>query len=85
MLYSIHLANVRCYNISSTAYAYCAQCHYGKSIVRGPYVNTMYPTPYPYYCGGNLAANTIRFIFNLLSAFIFIAVGCYMMLNGKKL
>ncbi len=51
----------------------------------GPYVNTMYPNPYPYYCGGNLAAYTISFIFNLLSAFIFIAVGCYMMLNGKKL
>jgi len=45
----------------------------------------MYPNPYPYYCGGNLAAYTISFIFNLLSAFIFIAVGCYMMLNGKKL
>ena len=34
MLYSIHLANVRCYNIISTAYAYWTQCHYDKSIVR---------------------------------------------------
>jgi hypothetical protein len=45
----------------------------------------MYPTPYPYYCGGNLAAYIVSFVFNLLSAFIFTGVGCYMMLNGKKL
>jgi hypothetical protein len=45
----------------------------------------MYPTPYPYYCGNNLAAYIISFVFNLLSAFVFTAVGCYMMLNGKKL
>jgi hypothetical protein len=39
--------------------------------------------PYP-YCGGNLAAYVIQFVFSLLASLIFVGVGVYMMLNGKK-
>ena len=44
----------------------------------------LYPYPYPYYCGGNPIVAVIGFIFKLLSSLIFIGVGGYMVMNGKK-
>jgi hypothetical protein len=40
--------------------------------------------PYPYYCGGNPAIAVIQFTFKLLSSFMFIGVGLYMVQNGRK-
>ena len=40
--------------------------------------------PYPYYCGGNPAVAVIQFTFKLLSSLIFIGVGTYMVMNGRK-
>ena len=43
-----------------------------------------YPPPYPYYCYGIPVVAVIQFTFKLLSSLIFMAVGGYMVLNGKK-
>jgi len=41
--------------------------------------------PYEYYCSNPIIPVAIlTFVFNLLSSFVFIGVGAYMMLNGKK-
>jgi hypothetical protein len=44
----------------------------------------VYPPAYPYYCYGSPIAAIVQFTFQLLSSLIFIGVGAYMMLNGKK-
>ena len=49
-----------------------------------PDQNYSYPSPYPYYCSGNLTAYVIQFVFSLLASLIFVGVGVYMMINGKK-
>jgi hypothetical protein len=41
--------------------------------------------PYEYYCTNPIIPVAIlTFVFNLLSSLVFIGVGAYMMLNGKK-
>jgi hypothetical protein len=41
--------------------------------------------PYEYYCMNPIIPVAIlTFVFNLLSSLVFIGVGAYMMLNGKK-
>jgi len=41
--------------------------------------------PYEYYCTNPIIpVAVLTFVFNLLSSFVFIGVGAYMMLNGKK-
>jgi len=41
--------------------------------------------PYPYYCTNPyIPAAVLTFMFDLLSSLVFIGVGAYMMLNGKK-
>ena len=41
--------------------------------------------PYEYYCTNPIVPVAIlTFVFNLLSSLVFIGVGAYMMLNGKK-
>jgi len=43
------------------------------------------PYPYPYYCTNPYVPVAIlTFVFNLLASLVFIGVGAYMMLNGKK-
>lgn len=43
------------------------------------------PYPYPYYCTNSYVPVAIlTFVFNLLASLVFIGVGAYMMLNGKK-
>jgi hypothetical protein len=41
--------------------------------------------PYEYYCTNPIIpVAVLTFVFNLLSSLVFIGVGAYMMLNGKK-
>lgn len=41
--------------------------------------------PYPYYCTNPfIPVAILTFVLNLLSSLVFIGVGAYMMLNGKK-
>jgi hypothetical protein len=41
--------------------------------------------PYEYYCTNPIIpVAVLTFVFNLLSSLVFIGVGVYMMLNGKK-
>jgi len=41
--------------------------------------------PYEYYCPNpTIPAAVLTFVFNLLSSLVFVGVGAYMMLNGKK-
>jgi hypothetical protein len=41
--------------------------------------------PYEYYCTNPfIPVAILTFVFNLLSSLVFIGVGAYMMLNGKK-
>jgi len=41
--------------------------------------------PYEYYCMNPIIpVAVLTFVFNLLSSLVFIGVGAYMMLNGKK-
>jgi hypothetical protein len=41
--------------------------------------------PYPYYCRNPyVPAAIITFMFNLLACLVFVGVGAFMMLNGKK-
>ena len=47
-------------------------------------VNQQLP-PYEYYCTNPIIpVAVLTFVFNLLSSLVFIGVGAYMMLNGKK-
>lgn len=46
---------------------------------------TQQPPPYEYYCANPfIPVAVLTFVFNLLSSLVFIGVGAYMMLNGKK-
>jgi hypothetical protein len=41
--------------------------------------------PYPYYCmNPYVPVAILTFMFNLLASLVFVGVGVYMMLNGKK-
>jgi len=41
--------------------------------------------PYEYYCANpTIPVAVLTFVFNLLSSLVFIGLGAYMMLNGKK-
>jgi len=41
--------------------------------------------PYEYYCTNpTIPVAVLTFVFNLLSSLVFIGLGAYMMLNGKK-
>lgn len=44
----------------------------------------IYPPPYPYYCYANPVVAVFQFTFKLLSSLVFMGVGGYMVLNGKK-
>jgi len=51
-----------------------------------PMIGVSQPSPdatMPYYCTAPIAA-VIRFVFRLFAELIFVGVGAYMMLNGRK-